>query len=99
MSAPYSLIETNDGGNEMENTHCFAYINEHSCNALNEKKCYNCPFYKSKMQYDREMQSAMKLCREKGITKYNGFFRYYKLKKLLALRGDDKNESANDISK
>ena len=29
---------------------CFARINEHICNALNEKKCENCSFYKSKDQ-------------------------------------------------
>lgn len=34
--------------NEKDKINCFARINETTCNALTEKKCENCSFYKSK---------------------------------------------------
>ncbi len=34
--------------NEIDKIDCFARINEKICNALNEKKCENCSFYKNK---------------------------------------------------
>ncbi len=34
--------------NEIDKIDCFARINEKTCNALNEKKCENCSFYKNK---------------------------------------------------
>lgn len=29
---------------------CFAYVNEHRCNALTEKNCENCQFYKDRKE-------------------------------------------------
>ncbi len=34
--------------NEIDKIDCFARINEKICNALNEKTCENCSFYKNK---------------------------------------------------
>ncbi len=35
---------------ENDKINCFARISKESCNALNEKKCKNCSFYKHKNQ-------------------------------------------------
>ena len=49
---------------------CFARINEKVCNALNEKKCENCSFYKPKKDvpnYSKYIAMGRKELKEKGL--------------------------------
>ena len=81
----------------MERYDCFAYENEHRCNALNDKWCNGCKFYKTIDEYDTNMENSMRICREKGIDTYDAYFRYYKkMKRLREMRGVN-DESINDI--
>ena len=81
----------------MERYDCYAYENKNRCNALNEKCCAGCRFYKTTEQYDKDMENAMRICKEKGIDTYNDYFRYYrKMKKLREMRGAE-DESNNNI--
>lgn len=81
----------------MEKYDCFAYENEHKCNALNEKICAGCRFYKTKEQYDKEMENSMRICKEKGIDTYNAYFRFYRRKKKTGEIGGANDESNNNI--
>ncbi len=69
-----------------EKKDCQAYINKNKCNALNQKRCNKCKFYKTKEEYDEAMQKAMKICEEKGIYKYDYYFKNYMKRK------DEENE-------
>lgn len=58
--------------NQNDKIDCFARINENICNALNEKKCENCSFYKNKKEvpnYSAFIKKGKKelLGEEKGI--------------------------------
>ena len=94
MSALFLLIGKDKLEVLMEKIHCFAYLDEHRCNALNEKDCKNCKFYKSKMQFDREIERARRFCKENGIKQYDGFFRYHAMrKKIEAMKRAERNET------
>ena len=77
----------------MEHIDCFAYENENKCNALIEKRCQGCKFYKEKTEYDNSIEKAIILCKEKGISTYDDYFKYYrKMKKIKNMKGADTNE-------
>ena len=82
----------------MERYDCYAYENENRCNALKEKWCNGCKFYKSKKQYDLDMDRTIQFCQEAGIDKYNDYFKYYKrMKRIKEMKGVEAIESINDI--
>lgn len=51
----------------MEYKDCFAYIDEKICNALIEKNCINCKFYKTNNEVDNITKNLIK----KEIEKIN----------------------------
>lgn len=60
--------------NTKDKPECFAWINEKICNALNEKKCENCNFYKHKSEvpnYGKYLAMGKKEIKEKGL-KHDG---------------------------
>ena len=78
----------------MEKIDCQAYIDRYECAGLIEKECNNCKFYKSKEQFDRENDRAMKLCQDRGITIYNAYFR-----EVLKERKDEENERKKGLQR